>query len=68
MLGIAKIHYGVYSCEEWSIMLDLVTNLHIPYRTQKSGYDGYIQALICCTDEVLKNLEDVVSEEAVKWI
>lgn len=66
-MKIARMNYAIYSCEEWAIMQTLCDRLGVHYRTRRGYTIGYIEAIILCTDEVLKNMEDVVAKETVEW-
>lgn len=63
-----KLHYAVYSAEEWMYLSLYLEHLRLHYRTQLGKYPGYIEVIIACDDTTFKALEDTLTYECIEFV
>lgn len=68
MRGIVKLHYAVYSCEEWSVIMTICDRIGAKYRTRKGNFTGYIEVIIAATDEAFEAMEYVAAQETIEFV
>lgn len=68
ILGVAKVHHSYYTPDEWEILKRMCTNLNVPFRAQTAHYDNWIEAFIVCTDNLMQEMEDVISDTLAPYI
>lgn len=68
MKNIVKLHYAIYSCEEWSIMMTLCDRIGAKYRTRKGNFSGYVEVIIAATDEAFHNMEYITAQETIEFV
>lgn len=68
MRDIVKLHYAVYSCEEWSVIMTICDHFGVKYRTRKGNFTGYIEVIIAATDDVFNAMEYVAAQETIEFV
>lgn len=67
MKTLVKLHYAIYSPEEFYYISALFDKIGVRYVVQIGRYGNYIECIAACTDDIYTDIELFVSNECIPF-